>query len=98
MRAREVRFAEEADDDLIRLFEFLAEKNPRAARRALAAVRRALTMAARFPHSCRKAEGSDFVRECVITFGRRGYVAAFEIGDDHILVLAVRHQREDDYH
>lgn len=30
--------------------------------------------------------------------GRAGHVAAFEIADDHILVLAIRHQREDDSH
>ncbi len=51
---------------------------------------RALTMAAEFPHSCRRAQGSAFVRECVIPFGQAGYVAAFEIADDSSLVLAVR--------
>ena len=96
MSRREVRFAEGADDDLVRLFEFLAEKDLKAAERAIVVIRRALTMAAEFPHSCRRAQGSAFVRECVIPFGRAGYVTAFEIADDSILVLAVRHQREDD--
>ena len=53
-------------------------------------------MTAEFPHSCRRAQGSAFARECVIPFGRAGYAAAFEIADDPILVLALRHQREDD--
>jgi plasmid stabilization system protein ParE len=96
MSRREVRFAEGADDDLVRLFEFLVDKDPRAAERAIVVIRRALAMAAAFPHSCRRAQGSTFLRECVIPFGRAGYVAAFEIADDSILVLAVRHQREDD--
>ena len=97
MTIREVRFAEGADDDLVRLFEFLAKHDVALAERAFAKIRRGLTMAAQMPYSCRKAEGSSFVRECVISFGRAGYVAAFEIADDHILVLAIRHQREDDY-
>ncbi len=98
MSRREVRFAAGADDeDLVRLFTFLAEKDVELAERAFAKLRRGLAMAAEFPYSCRKAEGSGFVRECVITFGRAGYVAAFEIAEDHILVLAIRHPREDDF-
>ena len=97
MTTREVRFAACADDDLVRLYEFLAEKDLDAAAKALATIRRALLMAADFPFSCRKAGKVGWLRECVIHFGHAGYVAAFEIADDHILVLAVRHQREDDY-
>ncbi len=97
MKRREVRFAVGADDDLVRLFEFLAASDIQTARRALRAIRNALKMAAAFPYSCRKASSERWLRECVVTFGRAGYVAAFSIEDDHILVLAVRHQREDDF-
>jgi hypothetical protein len=35
----------------------------------------------------------------VITFGANGYVALFEIEENNIVtILAVRHQREDDFH
>jgi mRNA-degrading endonuclease RelE of RelBE toxin-antitoxin system len=35
----------------------------------------------------------------VISFGASGYVALFEIDDaTTVTVLAVRHQREEDYH
>lgn len=98
MTTRELRFAPGADDDLIRLYEFLTEKDLDAAEQALATIRRALLGAADFPFSCRRAGNVGRLRECVIPFGRAGYVAAFEIASDHILVLAVRHQREDDYH
>jgi plasmid stabilization system protein ParE len=51
------------------------------------------------PFSCRKVGDSPFLRELVISFGHTGYVALFEIVDDHTIVIgAVRHQREDDYH
>ena len=48
----------------------------------------------------RKVAGADpFLRELLIGFGKDGYVALFEIeGPDTVTVLAVRHQREDDYH
>ena len=35
----------------------------------------------------------------LIPFGSAGYVALFEIDDrSHVSILAVRHQREEDYH
>ncbi|HWW77954.1 MAG TPA: type II toxin-antitoxin system RelE/ParE family toxin [Steroidobacteraceae bacterium] len=35
----------------------------------------------------------------MIPFGGAGYVASFEIDDDKtVTILAVRHQREDDYY
>jgi hypothetical protein len=38
-------------------------------------------------------------RELIIPFGATGYIALFEIASASIvLVLAVRHQREEDYH
>jgi mRNA-degrading endonuclease RelE of RelBE toxin-antitoxin system len=39
------------------------------------------------------------LRELLISFGSAGYVALFEIDDaETVTVLAVRHQRESDYH
>jgi hypothetical protein len=39
------------------------------------------------------------LRELIIPFGDAGYVALFEIDDPRrISILAVRHQREEDYH
>lgn len=38
-------------------------------------------------------------RELVIPFGNTGYVALFEIIDDNTVIIgAIRHPREDDYH
>jgi mRNA-degrading endonuclease RelE of RelBE toxin-antitoxin system len=38
------------------------------------------------------------LRELVIPFGSSGYVMLFEIDDaSTVIILAVRHQREDDY-
>ncbi len=51
------------------------------------------------PFTCRKAGDSPFLRELIVPFGRSGYVALFEIENDStVTVVAIRHQREDDYH
>jgi plasmid stabilization system protein ParE len=96
----EVRFAPAAADDLQRLIEFLVDNDLKAAERARLAIGEALKLLSLFPFSCRKASAENpFLREMVITFGRDGYVALFEIEEANVVtVLSVRHQREDDYH
>lgn len=97
----EVRFTEAAREDLLELHAFLAEHSLEAAEAAVSTIERALSLLEEFPWACRASTAiprSRF-RELVIPFGRRGYVAVFEIeGDDVVTVLAVRHQRESDYH
>ena len=97
-----IRFTEEAETDLLRLFDFLLEKDLSAAERAEQAIAKAIELLAVSPFSCRKAadgSGGPFLRELIIPFGGAGYVALFDIeGPQMVTILAVRHQREDDYH
>ena len=95
-----VRISNAAQDDLERLLDFLAPMDYAAALRARAAIQRGYEFLADMPFACRKVdEDNPFLRELVIPFGGAGYVALFEIDDDQTLtILAVRHQREDDYH
>lgn len=94
-----VRFTPEAEDDLLRLYDFLIDKDVTAAERALDAIKEAMELLRFSPFSCRKAlAGNPFLRELIIPFGSAGYVALFEIeADRSVNVLAVRHQREEDY-
>ena len=95
-----VRFTGAARDDLKRLFELLLEQDVQAARRARDAIDKATEFLADFPFSCCKADaGNPFLRELIIPFGNAGYVALFEIEDEFtVTILAIRHQREEDYH
>ena len=91
----------EALDDLKRLQAFLIEKDPAAAARAVDAIETSIDLLEYSPFSCRKAWPGNrpLLRELVIPFGSAGYVALFEIdGPGHVTILAVRHQREEDYH
>lgn len=97
-----VRFTREAEGDLVRLYQFILERDPidwSLADRALQAIRNGIASLEQSPFSYRKAEaGNPLLRELIIPFGSAGYVALFEIeGDDIVTVLALRHQREDDY-
>lgn len=51
------------------------------------------------PYTCRIAFDDRLERELVIPLRSSGYVALFHIVSEHeIVVSAIRHQREDDYH
>jgi len=94
-----VRFTPEAEDDLLRLYDFLLDKDLTAAEHALEAIKGAIELLRFSPFSCRKAlPENSFLRELIIPFGAAGYVALFEIEPDSTVnILAVRHQWEKDY-
>lgn len=100
----EVRFSVAAADDLERLFDFLLERAQTVeeldlAQSAVDANRSAVeNLLAATPYSFRKAGKSPARRELIIPFGATGYVVLYEIEASRVLVLAVRHQREEDYH
>ena len=96
----QVRYTKGAREDLRRLFGFLVKHDLQAARRARGAIAKATEFLHDFPFSCRKSSRDNpFLREIVIPFGAAGYVALFEIEDNStVTILAIRHQREDDYH
>lgn len=98
--SHKVRYTRAARDDLKRLFTFLAEQDIQAAKHARKTIAASMQLLVQFAFTCRKAMGEEtFLRELVIPFGNDGYVALFEIEDNEtVTVLAVRHQREDDYH
>ena len=100
MRRYRVRLTPEAEEDLLRLYDFLLQRDFAAAERALAAIEEAFRLLSFSPFSCRKAlRANPLLRELVIPFGSAGYVALFEFeARGMVTVLAVRHQREDDYH
>ena len=94
-----IRFTKTARDDLKRLYSFLVKQDIHVANHALDAINKAMVLLETFPFTCRKAKAdSPFLRELIITFGANGYVALFDIEENNIVtILAVRHQREDDY-
>ena len=101
-----VRLTREAQADLERLFDHVLERelareggDLTLAERALEALRAGFSTLESSPFTCRKADSSPFLRELIVPFGRSGYVALFEIENPtDVLIVAVRHQREDDYH
>ncbi|GAA4404189.1 type II toxin-antitoxin system RelE/ParE family toxin [Quisquiliibacterium transsilvanicum] len=101
-----VRLTREAEADVERLFDFVLQRELERdggdlslAEQAVAAIRAGFATLKTSPFTCRKAGPSPFLRELIIPFGRSGYVALIEIESaTEVVVVAVRHQREDDYY
>jgi plasmid stabilization system protein ParE len=100
-----VRYTEAARQGLLRLFDHLLEAAQSAedldqAQYTIDALRSDIEgHLARGPFVYRKVGGSPFRRELVVPLGTTGYVVLYEIeGAETVNILAVRHQREDDYY
>lgn len=94
-----VRYTAAAREDLRRLYSYQTLRDPKLARKARETIGRAMEMLKDFPFSCRKVSPSNpFLRELIIPFGKSGFVALFDIEDSGtVTILAVRHQRQDDF-
>ena len=101
MRRYRIEYDQAAIDDLARLHEFLINAAPDYADAAVERIDQSIKKLEIIPHSCRKASFQDGVqlRELIIDQGSSGYIALFEIRPEGVVsVLAIRHQRESDYH
>jgi plasmid stabilization system protein ParE len=101
-----VRYTDAARNDLIELFDFLLQEAETIedfehAQLAIDTIRDEVEhRLGHAPFLYRKSSaGSPFQRELIVPLRGRGYVALYEIENaGTVTVLAVRHQREDDYH
>ena len=88
----------EAANDLDQLVDFLLEKFPRDAVRTIDLITDALSILEQHPKIGRPVEQG--LRELVISRGKSGYLALYQYDEptEMVVALAVRHQREQDYH
>ena len=85
----------EALADLARLHNFLVSNNPDAARRAIAAIRAGVRLLEDHPRVGRvMADMPEGFRAWPISFGASGYVALYRLHDERVVILAVKHGRE----
>ena len=90
-------FSQIALADLEKLTDFLIEADPLAAADTVDLIDEAIAVLKRHPLIGRQADSE--LRELIISRGKTGYVAlySYEVDQDAILILAIRHQREAGY-
>jgi plasmid stabilization system protein ParE len=82
-----------------KIYHFLLDENPEVAKRAVSSIRMGVKILSQHPEAGRPFSEEDVeYREWVIAFGTSGYVALYRQSLDHVVILAVRHQKEAGYH
>jgi plasmid stabilization system protein ParE len=93
-----LKWTPQALKDVQRLHQFLVDKNPDAAKRAVQTIRAGVRILALQPRVGHPAEDLDpEYREWLIPFGQGGYLVLYRIDADAVVLLAVRHGREAGY-
>jgi plasmid stabilization system protein ParE len=92
-----LRFTEEGARDLARVAEFLFLEDPSVSGRVFALVLHGLQVLEVHPLIGRP--GDVPYRELVISHGRTGYIALYELdaANDQVIIHGIRHQREAGY-
>ena len=85
-----IRYTLRARADLEEIYEYLEERQPWAAQRLIAAIERQVGWLADFPYMA-PATDEPGVRELTLT--RHPYKVYYEVADDEVRVLHIRHAR-----
>ncbi len=86
-------------EDLKRLYLFLVKQDINSAKLALDKIKHSTAILSEFPFISRPVNSDSTLRELLIPFGSNGYLLLFRINNKtKITVLAVRHQKEEDYY
>ena len=84
--------------DVQRLHRFLADKDAEAAKRAVQIIRAGVKILSRQPRIGHPAQDMDpEFREWLIPFGQSGYLVLYRIDAGIVVLLAVRHGREEGF-
>ncbi len=93
-----ISWSEQALSDVQRLYRFLNQENLLAAKRAVEVIRKGVKVLRLQPLMGRPlADMDEGYREWLIDFGSSGYVVLYRYDGLHVLLLAIRHQREAGY-
>ena len=81
--------------DIERLFLFLRDKNPQAAKNAIKAIRIGAKQLTSFPEAGRPMEDETERRELTVAFGDSAYVLRYRLDGEIVVIIRVWHGRED---
>lgn len=95
-------FTDRAKGDLVRLADFMREKDPATGKRVIKTILEGTGKLSSFPaigKPVKDCEALPYARELVIAFGSAGYNVLYEYApnSDHVIVVAIRHNREAGY-
>lgn len=90
----QLRFLDEADKDLRRIYAFLADVRPTSATQAIDAILEDIDMLLRHPEAGHVRDEARDYRKWVVIFGKNGYVIDYRVDDDYLYINRIWHSRE----
>ncbi len=84
----------EAKDDIQRLYDFLVQRDPQAARKVIKIIEKGANLLLERPRMGRAMDDDSRRREWYIPFGAGAYVLRHRLHDDTIVIIRVWHSRE----
>jgi plasmid stabilization system protein ParE len=91
-----VKLSAQANLDLVRLYEFLAQYDTATANRAIDTIISSLDILEKLPQACPLVAGRKDIRKLVINFGASGYLAfyGYDLLTDTSTIASILHQKE----
>ena len=90
---RHVRLTSVAQRDLVRVLDFLSDKNPKAARKAADLIDSSIKSLALLSERGHPGPTED-VREISVRFGKRAYIIRYRVEPQAVVVARVFHSNE----
>lgn len=90
-----IRLSPYAQADLVRIKRFLDDFEPNISETVVKKIMAGLRRLQAFPKSAKVVNEKEEIRELLIVCGRSGYAARYIITETSVVVLALRHQKEE---
>jgi len=88
MRGLPILWTASAEDDLLSIADYIAERNPAAALRLAREIRESVLPVATFPYMFRESEKMPGCREIVV---HSNYLVFYRVVSEHIEVVNIKH-------
>ncbi len=80
--------------DVVRLKEFIEQKNPKAAKKAASRIKEAALILAENPEAGKPIDDLFPFRELFVPFGNGNYVLRYRVDGDKVVIIRIKHSRE----
>jgi plasmid stabilization system protein ParE len=94
---RKVIWLTEAIDDLVRLREFIGDKNREAARRAATTIKNMAKILEDYPDIIHPLEDLPDFHDLVVPFGSGSYIVRYRIEENTVNIVGIRHSKEEGF-
>ena len=91
---RKLIWLDSAVNDIVRLREFIAKNNPKAAKKAAQLIKKAANKLVELPNTGKPVVDLPDYRDLNVRFGAAGYVMRYRTYQDNVYIIHIRHYRE----